>query len=301
MKIRLYIIFLLLTTNTIFPQQLLQQFKASQGVQPALTLAKDSGMVNPVLVSIGTMTGRLPAGAMNLTLDFDENKGTSTVWIYAIKDLNNPDDIRLIGVIRMLLFFPIQLPSELASGFPIEPDTQLPAKWKDSDELMNILKNYGDYSDFSKTYQGTELIMLGLGVNKINPRLQLDEPYWAGVFRGVSDTTATITCFVNATTGNTSCIKFVSVEHEDFTTNTFEIYPNPAQNVIYIINGVSKGTFKISLYDELGRIRKVIPNYELNNTGQILSISVADLSAGVYFIRITHNNESVIKPIIIEK
>ncbi len=301
MKVYLYIISILLASNVVFSQQLLQQFKASQGMQTAINLAKDSGMVKPVMVFVGTMTGMLPTGTMNLTLDFDENKGTSTVWVYVIKDLNNPNDIRVIAVFRMLLFFPIQLPSELVNGLPIEPDTQLPDKWIDSDELMSILKNYSDYSDFVKTYNGSDLIMLGLGINKINPLLKNDEPYWSGIFRGISDTTATISCFVHATDASTICLKFVSVDYVKDIENEFEIFPNPAKDIVYIIGATFKENFDVTLYDELGRVLKVFPSYELKLEGQIISVPLANFRPGIYFIRYSSYNRNIIKPVIIEQ
>ncbi len=217
-------------TQSIFSQQLLQQFKASQGLQSAMNLAKDSGMVKPVLVSIGTMSRALPIGTMTVPIEFDEDKGTSTAWAYVVKDLENPDNIRIIGVIRMFIYFPTMLPSEIMSGFPLEPDSQLPDKWKDSDELMTILKNYQDYSDFLKQFGGTELLMLGLGINRMNTLLKYNEPYWAGIFRGKTDTTATITCFVHSTTSETLCLKFVSVDYDDFSNSNVNLYPNPASN-----------------------------------------------------------------------
>ncbi|MFM7895964.1 MAG: T9SS type A sorting domain-containing protein, partial [Flavobacterium sp.] len=60
---------------------------------------------------------------------------------------------------------------------------------------------------------------------------------------------------------------------------SFEVYPNPASNVLNISNANNYEIKNISVVDINGRVVK-------NQAGSLTQINVSDLNAGVYFVTI---------------
>ena len=72
------------------------------------------------------------------------------------------------------------------------------------------------------------------------------------------------------------------------------IYPNPASSLITIETNSNEHK-TIELTDALGQIIRTINTAE-NNT----NLNIEDVSAGIYFVKIIVNNNSIIKKIVIE-
>lgn len=73
-----------------------------------------------------------------------------------------------------------------------------------------------------------------------------------------------------------------------FDRSNLVVYPNPAKDVVQIMmqNSTEKMS-KIMIYDMIGKAKKTISG----NNAQQISISVTDLSTGVYLIEITTGNK----------
>jgi hypothetical protein len=88
---------------------------------------------------------------------------------------------------------------------------------------------------------------------------------------------------------NTFNIKFTSpLSNNDFDSNSFTLYPNPANDLITIdLNTPSDSINKVVIYDVIGKsvkeINSIISTYNLN-------IDVSDLQNGIYLIEITTSN-----------
>ncbi len=75
-------------------------------------------------------------------------------------------------------------------------------------------------------------------------------------------------------------------------TNQFSVYPNPTSNGFVNIVGTGNEAINITVYDILG---KEVLNTALNAN----RLNVSSLTAGVYVLRITQNNASVTKKLVI--
>lgn len=82
---------------------------------------------------------------------------------------------------------------------------------------------------------------------------------------------------------------------ESLTISDFQIFPNPANDVITVQSGNIKIS-EIQIHDILGKNVLSQSNFTNNRT----NIDVSILKAGIYFVKITANDSSVTKKIIIQ-
>ena len=78
------------------------------------------------------------------------------------------------------------------------------------------------------------------------------------------------------------------------------IYPNPAKNNLKIIlNDEVIGWEAISFFNSTGKLLKTLYNKKTNQSQNTISIPVSDLQEGIYFVKVSTQNESQTKKIII--
>ncbi|OUR98309.1 hypothetical protein A9Q86_14760 [Flavobacteriales bacterium 33_180_T64] len=80
---------------------------------------------------------------------------------------------------------------------------------------------------------------------------------------------------------------------ENFTTNNFKVYPNPTSTGFVNITSTNNDAIAVTVYDILGK--QVLKN-TLNNN----QLNVSSLNTGVYILKISQNNASVTKKLVIE-
>ncbi|WP_452223141.1 T9SS type A sorting domain-containing protein [Lacinutrix chionoecetis] len=86
-----------------------------------------------------------------------------------------------------------------------------------------------------------------------------------------------------------------SLSVEEFNSNDFAIYPNPASNIVNIkLKTALNGNASVELIDVQGKI--VMQNV----IDEILQLNVKNLEAGLYFVKLKQNNKQTIKKLIIE-
>ncbi len=76
------------------------------------------------------------------------------------------------------------------------------------------------------------------------------------------------------------------------------IYPNPADNIIYLKLDGSQHTYEIQM---LGLTGKVIMNRTISNTTSdyIQQINTGDLENGFYFLKITNGTNTITRKLIV--
>jgi len=79
---------------------------------------------------------------------------------------------------------------------------------------------------------------------------------------------------------------------DQFIANSFNIYPNPITNGYVNIVSKNSGTIKVVVFDVLGQL---ISNSTLINN----KLNVSALNAGIYFLKVSQNNYTSTKKIII--
>ena len=80
---------------------------------------------------------------------------------------------------------------------------------------------------------------------------------------------------------------FVSTEGIEELTSSFRIYPNPANDKLYIETGVE--IEEVVVYDIYGRQQST------DNGQQPSCIDVSGLNSGVYFVKVVTDNGEVVK------
>ena len=87
--------------------------------------------------------------------------------------------------------------------------------------------------------------------------------------------------------------KTLKTEPNNANSNTAKLYPNPAQNEIMIeFDNALKANAVLEIYGFTGNL---LQTSILKQCYQYISVSVKDLKAGIYFYKITSNNEVVCK------
>ena len=85
-----------------------------------------------------------------------------------------------------------------------------------------------------------------------------------------------------------------TLSNEEFTiANGFKVYPNPTSLGFVNIASASNETISVAVYDILG---KQVINQTLNNN----RLNVSTLNSGVYIMKVTQNNASVTKKLIVK-
>ncbi|EPR73284.1 hypothetical protein ADIWIN_1715 [Winogradskyella psychrotolerans RS-3] len=79
----------------------------------------------------------------------------------------------------------------------------------------------------------------------------------------------------------------------DFSANTFSLYPNPTNTGSVSISSTNSAAISVQVFDILG---KQVKNQTLTNN----TLSVANLKSGVYIVKITQNNASTTKKLVIK-
>ncbi|BAO75909.1 hypothetical protein WPG_1679 [Winogradskyella sp. PG-2] len=83
-----------------------------------------------------------------------------------------------------------------------------------------------------------------------------------------------------------------SLSNEVFEISTFKIYPNPTNTGIVNIASSNSDEMNIQIFDMLG---KQVKNATISNN----SIDVSNLNTGIYLVKITQNNASTTKKLVI--
>lgn len=77
----------------------------------------------------------------------------------------------------------------------------------------------------------------------------------------------------------------------NFISESFEVYPNPVSNVLYIRMKNDLIIEKVTVYNNLGQ--KIVESKET-----ILDVSY--LSSGIYFVEVTTNQDKAVKKVIVK-
>ncbi|MFC0603150.1 T9SS type A sorting domain-containing protein [Winogradskyella pulchriflava] len=107
----------------------------------------------------------------------------------------------------------------------------------------------------------------------------------------------TVNCTDGSQTTFSSTCVYPFVEslssNNEFSKNEFSIYPNPTNKGIVSITSTSNEVMNVQVFDILG---KQIKNETLTNN----TLNVSNLKSGVYLVKITQNNASTTKKLVIK-
>ena len=86
-----------------------------------------------------------------------------------------------------------------------------------------------------------------------------------------------------------------TLNSESFFESSLYVYPNPSNGIFTLVSGSNK-IEEIEVFDVTGKVIMSKEEFDLS-TNQI-SIDIASASQGIYFLKITANNQSIVKRII---
>lgn len=279
-----------------------------------------SGSANPIDVVTGSLsypnlnasTGNavfLEGGSIDSQIEFTPVTSGEVYasFIINVSDLSNITDLTDGGYFAVL--------GDFDARFWIHPDTDPVGTTFDV-----AITNSGSASSFTTTkYDVGENIFVVMSYNIdtgaisawVNP---------AGADLGGSAPTPTITDIDSSpstsmnlfslrqdSTGETPAITFDelriattwaevtpnTLSTQEFTTDSFKIYPNPTATGFVNITSANSDAISVVVYDILG---KQVVNQTLNND----RLNVSSLNAGVYVLKISQNNASVTKKLVIK-
>lgn len=82
-----------------------------------------------------------------------------------------------------------------------------------------------------------------------------------------------------------------NLQNEEFITNSFTVYPNPVNDMLFIENNNNKIIQKIVVYDVMGKT-------VIEQNGNIAQIDFSNITSGLYLVKITSEKEIIVKKII---
>lgn len=104
--------------------------------------------------------------------------------------------------------------------------------------------------------------------------------------------TVTVTDINGCSITGTNCISFANGVKSPSLVNAITIYPNPAQNSIFVQNSTLT-PYTLKVFDNIGRLV-----YELHSQDTLVEIPVTELAKGLYLIKISQNDAT---PVIIKQ
>src|SRR5690606_11442768 len=91
-----------------------------------------------------------------------------------------------------------------------------------------------------------------------------------------------------------SAVNTVPLSVQDFISNKFNMFPNPASNVVTITNSENIGVEQIQVFDISG---KAVQSYIFNNENQV-QLNIEELAAGTYMLHIKTNEGTAVKKLV---
>lgn len=88
-----------------------------------------------------------------------------------------------------------------------------------------------------------------------------------------------------------------NLSNESFEENNIVVYPNPSKEIFNLITDKNEIS-EIKVYDVLGKVVWSKKDFEVSNSE--IQLNLSSVSSGVYFLRITSHNKSVVRRIIKE-
>lgn len=272
--------------------QLIQSYKAKEGEGKARTAFEDAYGDSDLLM-VGSITGQFEQ--IPVKLEFDEQTGEATVWMYMYKSTTNDTTSTFVVVKSVMGVQTIEVnPSDMGVTLPFSPTESLDdTTWIDSDVMMGNIRNNSSYTDFLDVYPNTHYVMGALFVEPMQNR-----PVWAVIFRSQDSTD--LNCFVDAVSGETQCMSPTTDIKIINASNLISIYPNPVADLAIVSIPLDYIDLNASLkiYDMRGNLIVSRSNLDINSDGQI-AINVNNFAPGVYSLLYMSNGNALTSKFVV--
>lgn len=88
-----------------------------------------------------------------------------------------------------------------------------------------------------------------------------------------------------------------TLSNQSFEMDNILLYPNPSKGIFNLVTGANEVS-AIEVYDVTGKV--ILSKNDVSNSNAQISIDLTSASLGIYFVKITANNQSIVKRIIKE-
>jgi hypothetical protein len=284
--------------------QLFTPYLAKDQYDAAKKSALDSGMVSPELIAIGTAPGsyKISDQLPDITLTVDLTSGKATAWLYLFRSTVDTTKQAAVAVVKTILgTIALQMPLTQFGNLPgMTSDGLDLTKYFNSDKMVQYLSKNTDYINFMKD-TSADVQLVALYFNKINPLLPLNKAVYVISFTSSSQD---MICSIEAITGDVQCMAFATyVPDLPVEPISFNIFPNPAGNEIYIQLPAKLQSMNstLGIYDAFGNLVTKILNYPKTGGIEHVSFPLDYLSNGVYFVRYISNGQVYSSQFVVEK
>jgi len=281
--------------------QLLAPFTASDGISTVIRTATQAGITNAVTDAIYTSgdTSLLSnlGGAIGsaVTLSFDFQRGTNTLWLYSMRGKTNTgrDTTLIYAVIKLVALyqaFPLFGIPGLDMLGQLSGEQALPATFMNSNIMVRKLASDSTFLAYRQRYPRSILHGASLASVRTSPTSQ-PSPLWSVLIAEGSlfqPASPLLTCFVPAddTSGTARCITVPFSNTEQLTQPThLELYPNPASDLVAVRLPYEalRNNAELAIYTCDGRC---VLEYHLTNpaAGQAIAVPVSSLAQGFYML-----------------
>ena len=96
-----------------------------------------------------------------------------------------------------------------------------------------------------------------------------------------------------SSTSSSFSYQFTGISNTDLSENSIIIYPNPADEIIYIDNKNLKDNVQVKILDLMGRTVFMQELNALNKIDKVILVNVEFLESAIYFIEITEKGKLV--------
>lgn len=229
--------------------------------------------------------------SVDFPVNFDTAMFQSDLWIYMMRSKLEPYQYVAYGVTKMgKQFIPNQMDLNIGDKTKFQiPD--LNALTYIEHNVMDKLREnplYGQFRANQPAMTETFIILMKsdqlFDLNTEIPESFKNTEIWAFNFSAFNFPTY-LNCLVNARTGEVYCYLEIVGVYEELAKPNFEVYPNPANELItIIIDDVSDNRVDIRISDIYGKeVLSIEREIRLNS----ISLPVAQLSPGVYMINVS--------------
>jgi hypothetical protein len=262
--------------------QLMNSYKAKDGIEEARSWLKTNGMKDPRLILLATTSQEIDNSGIKIKIVFDFESGKSQAWIYLFRDAIDTTIIKGVAVAKTFLGtqvieIPYQdmMPDSMSVNMNISIEKY---SYFDSDIASKKFKENSVFADFYNMTKPQDMLTMALfvsdGFGSVNGS---PEPYWGIIM--VKNGTQKM-CVSQAVNGEIFCTNdIINGVKEINNTDKMLSYPNPAEEYLNIDNIPISDKYEV--YDTFGR--RVDVRYSLG--GNSLRLNIGGLSSGVYYLR----------------
>ena len=86
-----------------------------------------------------------------------------------------------------------------------------------------------------------------------------------------------------------------TLDSESFSKNSFYIYPSVSNGIFNLVSGLNE-FYEIEVYDVMGKL--IVPKLRFDLSDNQVSIDISSAAQGLYIVKVTANNQTIIKRII---